>query len=121
MVTHLTKEAFIEKVFDYTNEKDWKFKGDKPALIDFWAEWCAPCRMVAPLIEELDKDYKGEVDFYKVNTEEQQELAAIFGIRSIPSLLFIPNDGKPQMAAGALPKETFEKAIADVLKVEKPA
>lgn len=121
MVTHLTKETFIEKVFDFQNEKDWKFKGDKPALIDFWAEWCAPCRMVAPVIEELDKDYKGEIDFYKIDTENQQELAAIFGIRSIPSLLFIPTEGKPQMAAGALPKETFEKAIGDVLKVEKPA
>ncbi|MFO7880643.1 MAG: thioredoxin [Bacteroidales bacterium] len=120
MVEHLTKETFIEKVFDYTEEKDWNYKGDKPAMIDFWADWCAPCKMVAPVIEELDKEYKGKVNFYKVNTEEQQELAAIFGIRSIPSLLFIPVEGKPQMAAGALPKDTFEKAIADVLKVEKP-
>lgn len=121
MVTDLTKETFKEKVFDFENEKDWNFKGDKPALIDFWAEWCAPCKMIAPVIKELDAEYKGAVDFYKVDTESQQELAAIFGIKSIPSLLFIPAEGKPQMAAGALPKETFEKAISDVLKVEKPA
>ncbi len=119
MVTHLTKETFIEKVFDYTSNQEWKFKGDKPALIDFWAEWCGPCRMLGPVVDELSEEYKGEVEFYKVNTEEQQELAAVFGIRSIPSLLFIPVDDKPQMAAGALPKDTLEKAIADVLKVEK--
>jgi thioredoxin 1 len=119
MVEHLTKEKFIEKVFDYTEEKEWNYKGDKPAMIDFWAGWCAPCKMVAPVIEELDKEYKGKVNFYKVNTEEQQELASVFGIRSIPSLLFIPVEGKPQMAAGALPKDSFEKAISDVLKVDE--
>jgi thioredoxin len=120
MVEHLTKETFIEKVFDFTTEKEWKYKGDKPALIDFWAEWCGPCKMVGPVIEELDKDYQGKVNFYKVNTELEQELAGIFGIRSIPSLLFIPMDEKPQMAAGALPKESFVSAISEVLKVQKP-
>jgi len=120
MPEHLTKETFLEKVFDFENKKEWEFQGDLPAVIDFYADWCQPCKMVAPVIEELDKEYKGKVNFYKVNTEEQQELASVFGIRSIPSLLFIPVEGKPQMAAGALPKDSFEKAISDVLKVEKP-
>ena len=118
MITHLTKESFIEKVFDFREKEDWDFKGEKPALIDFYADWCGPCRQVAPILEELSNEYEGRVDIYKVNTEEQQELAAVFGIRSIPSILFIPMDGKPQMAAGALPKDTFKKAIADVLRIE---
>jgi len=114
---HLTKKDFLEKVFDYENNKEWKYEGDLPAIIDFWADWCAPCRAVAPVLEELSEEYAGKLKVYKVNTEEEQELAAVFGIRSIPSLLFIPADGQPQMAAGALPKETFVKAIDDVLGV----
>jgi thioredoxin len=120
MTEALTKEKFLEKVFDYENNKEWKFEGDKPAIIDFWAEWCAPCRMVAPVLEELSEEYKDQVDIYKVNTEQEQELAAAFGIQSIPSLLFIPKDEKPQMAAGALPKDSFVKIIDEVLNV-KPA
>ena len=119
MVEHLTKETFIEKVFNYEENKDWKFEGDKPCLIDFYADWCAPCKMVAPILEDLSKEYNGKLDIYKIDTEAEQELAGIFGIRSIPSLLFVPSDGQPQMAMGALPKETFEKAIKDVLGVEK--
>ena len=115
---HLTQETFKEKVFDYEKNKDWKFEGDKPAIIDFYADWCGPCKMVAPILEELSSEYKGKLDIFKVNTEEQQELAAAFGIRSIPSLLFIPQEGQPQMAMGALPKETFKKTIEDVLKVK---
>lgn len=119
MVEHLTKETFIEKVFNYEENKDWKFEGDKPCLIDFYADWCAPCKMVAPILEDLSKEYNGKLDIYKVDTEAEQELAGIFGVRSIPSLLFVPSDGQPQMAMGALPKETFEKAIKDVLGIEK--
>ena len=115
---HLTQATFKEKVYDYEKNKDWKFEGDKPAIIDFYAEWCGPCKMVAPLLEELSTEYEGKLDIFKVNTEEQQELAAAFGIRSIPSLLFIPKEGQPQMAMGALPKETFKKTIEDVLKVK---
>lgn len=118
MIEHLTKETFKEKVFDYENEREWKFKGARPALIDFYADWCAPCRMVAPILEELAKEYEGKVDIYKVNTEEEYELASVFGIRSIPSLLFIPKEGEPQMALGALPKETFKRAFKEVLNVE---
>jgi thioredoxin 1 len=116
---HLTKETFIEKVFDFENEKDWKFKGTLPAVIDFYADWCGPCKMVAPILEELSNEYKGKLDIYKVDTEAQQELAGIFGVRSIPSILFIPVDEQPQMAVGALPKNSFISAFKDILKVEK--
>ena len=115
---HLTKETFIEKVFDYENSKDWKFNGKLPAIIDFYADWCGPCKQIAPILEELSGEFSGKVDMYKVNTEDQQELAAAFGISSIPSILFIPVDEKPQMAAGALPKQAFVDAIQDVLNVE---
>ena len=115
---HLTQETFKEKVFNYEKNKDWKFEGDKPCIIDFYADWCGPCKMVAPVLEELAKEYEDKVNIYKVNTEEQQELATAFGIRSIPSILFCPKDDKPQMAMGALPKESFVKSIEDVLKVK---
>jgi thioredoxin len=118
IMEHLTKETFKQKVFDYEDDKESKFKGDKPCIIDFYADWCAPCKMVAPILEELAKDYEGKVDIYKVNTEEQGELAQAFGIMSIPSILFVPKDGKPQMAQGALPKKSFEESIKKVLKVE---
>jgi thioredoxin len=114
----LTKETFQEKVFKYETNKEWKFEGDKPCIIDFYADWCGPCKMVAPVLEELAKEYEGKIDIYKINTEDQQELAAAFGIRSIPSVLFCPKDDKPQMSMGALPKESFVKAIKDVFKVE---
>ncbi|MBT3383548.1 MAG: thioredoxin [Prolixibacteraceae bacterium] len=120
MLEHLTKETFKEKVFNFEANKEWKYEGAKPCMIDFYADWCGPCKMVAPVLEELQKEYGDSIVIYKVNTEEQQELAGMFGVQSIPSLLFVPQDGQPQMAMGALPKPTFEKAIADVLKVEKP-
>jgi thioredoxin len=115
---HLTKETFKKKVFNYEENKDWKFEGDLPCLIDFYADWCSPCKAVAPVLEELAEEYNGKINIYKVNTEEQQELAAAFGIRSIPSLLFCPKEGQPQMAMGALPKESFKSAFKDVLKVD---
>jgi len=118
MIEHLTAQTFKEKVFNYEVNKEWKFEGEKPCLIDFYANWCMPCKMVAPILEELSGEYAGKMDIYKVNTEEERELASIFGIQSIPFLLFIPKDGQPQMAMGALPKETFQKAFKDVLKVE---
>ena len=119
MVEHLTKETFLKKVFNYEKNKEWKFEGEKPCIIDFYADWCGPCKMVAPVLEELAKDFDGKIDVYKVNTEEEQELASAFGIRSIPSFLFVPADGQPQMAMGALPKDTFVKAFKEVLGVEK--
>lgn len=120
MVKHLTTQEFKEKVFNYEQNSEWKFEGDKPCIIDFYADWCAPCRMVAPVLEQLAKEYDGKIDIYKVDTEAEQELAMVFGIRSIPSLLFVPKDGQPQMAMGALPKETFIRAIDEVLGVKPP-
>ena len=111
----LTKADFLTKVFDYENNKEWKYQGDVPALIDFYADWCQPCKMVAPILEELEQEYDGKLKVYKIDTEAEQELAAIFGIRSIPSLLFVPKDGKPQMAVGALPKQQLKEAIENVL------
>lgn len=119
MIEHLTKEKFLDRIFNYEVKSEWKFQGEKPAIIDFYADWCGPCKIVAPVLEELAADYKGKLNIYKIDTEKEIELAAIFGIRSIPSILFIPVDGQPQMAMGALPKEIFEKAFKDVLGIEK--
>jgi thioredoxin len=119
MTEHLTKETFLSKVFDFEKNKEWKFEGERPCIIDFYADWCGPCKMVGPILEELSTEYEGKMDVYKVNTEEEQELASAFGIRSIPSFLFVPVKGQPQMAMGALPKETFVKAFKEVLGIEK--
>ena len=118
---HLTKQTFFDKVFNYEKNKEWKFEGDLPCIIDFYADWCQPCKMVAPILEELSEEYQGKINIYKVDTESEQELSAAFGIRSIPSLLFCPKDEQPQMAMGALPKETFKQVIDDILlkKAEK--
>lgn len=116
---HLTNETFKEKVFNYENNKDWKFEGQIPAIIDFYADWCGPCKTIAPILEELQEEYGDKLNIYKVNTEEQRELSSVFGIQSIPSLLFIPKEGQPQMAMGALPKETFKQAISEVLSVSE--
>lgn len=111
MTEQLTKETFLTKVFDYEKNQEWKYEGELPALIDFWAPWCGPCKMVGPILEELSEEYQGKINIYKVNTDEEQELGAVFGIRSIPSLLFIPKEGQPKMAVGALPKESLKQAI----------
>lgn len=121
MLEHLTKETFKEKVFNFELNKEWKFEGNTPCLIDFYADWCGPCKMVAPVLEELQKEYGDNIVIYKVNTEDERELSSVFGIQSIPSMLFVPLEGQPQMAMGALPKSTFEQAIGEVLKVKKPA
>ena len=115
MAEHLTKDLFLTKVFNFEKNKEWKFEGSVPAVIDFWAPWCGPCRMVGPVIDELSKEYAGKVNFYKVNTDEEQELAGAFGIRSIPSILFVPVQGQPKMAVGALPKEALKQAVEEEL------
>ncbi len=119
MTELLTKETFLEKVFNFEKNKEWKFEGDKPAIIDFYADWCGPCKMIAPILEELSEEYKGKIDIYKVDTEVEKELSAAFAIRSIPSMLFIPMNEAPQMAQGALPKAELERIIKEVLKVKK--
>ena len=113
---HLTKAEFLSKVANYeANPTEWKYLCDKPCIIDFYASWCGPCKTIAPILEDLAKEYDGQIYIYKINTEEEQELAAAFGIRSIPSILFCPMTGAPQMAQGALPKDAFKQAITDVL------
>ncbi len=112
---HLTKDAFLKKVFNYEENKDWKYEGDLPCIIDFYADWCGPCKMVAPVLEELSKEYEGKINIYKVDTEHERELSAAFNIRSIPSILFCPKEGQPQMAMGALPKSSLIKAIQEIL------
>ncbi len=119
MTELLTKKAFLEKVFNYEKNKEWKYEGDLPCIIDFYADWCGPCKMVAPILEELSDEYKGKVHIYKVDTEVEQELAAAFAIRSIPTMLFVPMGEAPQMAQGALPKQQLEQVFKDFLKVEK--
>jgi thioredoxin len=118
---HMNKEMFIERVMDYeTNKEEWKYLGDKPAIIDFYADWCKPCKLIAPIMDELAEEYKGQIYIYKVDTQVERELANVFGIRSIPAVLFIPMEGQPQMSTGALPKETFKNAIDDFL-LKSPA
>ena len=119
MTENLTKETFLEKVFNFEENKEWKFEGQVPAIIDFYADWCGPCKTIAPILEQLSEEYGDKINIYKVDTEAEQELSAAFGIRSIPSMLFCPMGEQPQMANGALPKPELERIIADVLKVTK--
>jgi len=119
MTELLTKQAFFEKVFNFEENKEWKFNGEIPCIIDFYADWCGPCKSLAPVLEVLGEEYKGKVNIYKVDTEAEEELSGAFGIRSIPSMLFVPMEGQPQMAQGALPKQELERIISEVLSVEK--
>ena len=119
MTELLTKETFLEKVFNYDVNKEWKYEGDIPCIIDFYADWCGPCKMIAPVLEELSDEYEGKIKIYKVDTEAEQELSAAFAIRSIPSMLFCSMNEQPQMANGALPKQELERIIKEVLGVEK--
>jgi len=113
---HLTEQTFKLKVMDYEkNPQQWIFEGDMPAIVDFYADWCKPCRMIAPILEELAVEYEGKIKIYKVDTEAQRELAAIFGITSLPTVLFIPMQGKPSSQKGALPKESYKKIIDEFL------
>lgn len=115
-VAHLTKEEFLAKVANYIdNPNEWKFLGDKPAVIDFYASWCGPCKMLAPVLEEVANEYEGKIDVYKINVEDEEELAGLFGVRSVPTVLYIPKEGTPQMTQGALPKASLKEVINNVL------
>ena len=116
----MTTQDFKEKVFNYETEKDWKYLGELPAIIDFYADWCGPCKMVAPILEELSNTYEGKIIIYKVDTDVEQELSSVFGIQSIPTILFIGADGEPTMQPGALPKHVFRQIIEEkMLKTKK--
>ncbi len=120
VVIQLTKAMFLENVYNYEkNPKKWTFIGEKPCIIDFYADWCRPCKMVAPIMAELAEKYKGQITVYKVNTDQERELAEFFGIRSIPTLFFCPAQNDPQMTQGALTKENYEKIITEVLLKKK--
>jgi thioredoxin len=112
---HLTAQTFKEKVFNYETNKEWKYAGTQPCIIDFYADWCGPCKAVAPILEELADEYNGKITVYKVDTDAEQELAGVFGIRSIPSILFVPMTGQPQMSVGAMSKDGFVDAINNIL------
>ena len=114
----LTMETFKEKIFDYENSEKWNYIGELPAIIDFYADWCGPCKQIAPIMVELANEYDGKVLIYKVDTDAERQLAGMFWIESIPSILFIPVGEQPQMVTGALPKESFVKIIEEVLKVQ---
>ncbi|MEI6387550.1 MAG: thioredoxin [Spirochaetota bacterium] len=118
MSEHLTLETFKTKVFNFEANKDWKYEGDLPALIDFYADWCGPCKMIAPVLEELSTKYAGKLHVYKVNTEEQPQLAGMFEVTSIPTLYFVPMEGAPRFIQGALPKKELERAISEVCGVQ---
>src|SRR5687768_17398109 len=117
----MTARDFKEKVFDYENAQEWKYQGSLPAIIDFYADWCGPCKAVAPVLEELSNEYEGKLLIYKIDTDKETELSSLFGIQSIPTLLFIPVDGQPMMQRGAIPKSAFQQVINEKLvqKVEQ--
>ena len=118
-VVHITKADFLKKVYDFEkNPDEWKYLGSQPAIVDFYADWCGPCRQLFPELDELAKEYSGKLTIYKVNVDNERGLATFFGIRSIPTLLFIPMKGKPQRSLGALSKTELKGIIKDVLKVE---
>lgn len=115
-IKHITKKEFLENIWNFEESpKEWKFRGERPAIVDFYAVWCGPCQMLSPELEEIAEEYKGKVDIYKVNTDEEDELCAAFGIRSIPALLFCPVNGEPSMTAGFQPKAALRAAIGKML------
>lgn len=118
-VVYLTAAQFRERVFDYKTERDWNFRGNKPCVIDFYTTWCGPCKRLAPIMEELSQTYCDRVTFYKVDTERERELAYVFGINSIPQVLYIPMEGKPMLLQGLYPKENIIQIIDEFLLKEK--
>ncbi len=119
-IIHLDDNSFKDKVYDFENSKEWAYKGDKPVIVDFYATWCGPCKRVAPVLAKLQKEYGSDIQIYKVDVDKSPQVSAAFGIKSMPTFLFIPKEGKPTMAKGALPKETFIKAIKDIFDVNHP-
>lgn len=120
MPEQLTKAAFLERVFDFEHSRTWHFSGSRPCIVDFHADWCQPCKLLSPVLDELAQEYWGQLDIFGVNTGEEPELATIFRIRSIPTMLFVPMQGNPRIMVGAVPKRTIRQAIAEVLGIQPP-
>ncbi|OLY93548.1 thioredoxin [Cnuella takakiae] len=119
---NISAQDFKEKIFNYETSEEWQYLGQRPAIIDFYADWCGPCKAVAPVLEELAEQYQGQVDIYKIDTDKEQELSALFGIQSIPTFLFIPLQGSPMLQRGALPKNAFQQVIDQrLLQTEEKA
>ncbi len=119
LVMKMDQKLFLEKIFDYKKQnQEWKYESDKPSIIDFYADWCAPCRKVAPILDELAEEYKGKINFYKVDTEKEKELSREMGIRSLPTLLYCPVNGQPQIIMGLQPKENYIQAIKEIFNVQ---
>ncbi len=116
-VEHLTAEEFQKEIYDYKNNVEWAFNGDTPVLVDFYATWCGPCRKLSPVLKELQKEYGDKIKIYKVNVDKERELSGVFGVRSIPTLLFIPKEGKPYIANGALKKEALKEAFKEIFDI----
>lgn len=114
----LTTEKFKEQIWDFEKEKEWKYKGKLPCILDFYADWCAPCKFTTPILEELNEKYKDKIEVFSIDVDQESELSKLFNIRSIPTFLFIPINDKPEIAVGGLPKNVFENAIRDVLKIK---
>lgn len=112
---YLTNAQFRAKIFDYQNKQEWENQNDKPVLIDFYADWCGPCTMLTPILENMEKNYGDRVDFFKVDADQEQELLQAFGVQSLPTMLFIPKEGQPQMAKGAVQPDKLKQAIEEIL------
>jgi len=118
-VIYLNKESFKEQVFDFEKNQTWKYEGKVPAILDFYADWCGPCKMLSPVLKDLQNEYGGKIQVYKINTDNERELASTFGIRSLPTIVFVPLEGEPQAALGFRSKDDMENMIKEILKVEK--
>ena len=119
IIVHLGKREFKEKIYDYTFSKEWKYKGNLPAVVDFYADWCAPCKMVSPILNDLSIEYAGKIKVYKVNTEKDPEVAKAFGVSSIPTLLFIAQTGNPTVIRGAQSRQSLKSNIERILPKEE--
>ena len=115
-VIFLTTAEFKKKVIDFEKHpNEWVFEGKNPAIIDFFATWCGPCRRMSPTVDKIAKDYAGKIDVYKIDIDKEKQVAMVFGIQSVPTILFVPVTGKPTMQEGALDEASFRQAIREVL------